>query len=35
MLDVLVIGGGNAALTAAPTAREAGACVAILEASPR
>jgi tricarballylate dehydrogenase len=33
--DVLVIGGGNAALCAAMTAREAGATVLILEASPR
>lgn len=35
MLDVLVIGGGNAALCAALTAREAGASVLLLEASPR
>jgi tricarballylate dehydrogenase len=35
MLDVLVIGGGNAALCAALTAREAGASVMLLEASPR
>ncbi len=35
MLDVLVIGGGNAALCAALTAREAGATVLMLEASPR
>ena len=33
--DVLVIGGGNAALCAALTAREAGASVMLLEASPR
>jgi tricarballylate dehydrogenase len=35
MLDVLVIGGGNAALCAALMAREAGATVALLEAAPR
>ena len=35
MTDVLVIGGGNAALCAALMAREAGASVALLEASPR
>ena len=35
MFDVLVIGGGNAALCAALTAREAGAPVLLLEASPR
>ena len=35
MLDVLVIGGGNAALCAALCAREAGASVALLEAAPR
>jgi len=35
MLDVLVIGGGNAALCAALMAREAGASVQILEAAPR
>lgn len=34
MLDVLVIGGGNAALCAALTAREAGASVLMLEAAP-
>src|SRR3954465_13026927 len=34
-LDVLVIGGGNAALCAALMAREAGASVLLLEASPR
>ncbi len=33
--DVLVIGGGNAALCAAMTAREAGATVLLLESSPR
>ena len=33
--DVLVIGGGNAALCAAMTAREAGASVLMLECSPR
>jgi len=33
--DVLVIGGGNAALCAAMTAREAGATVVVLEAAPR
>ncbi|MDO9090249.1 MAG: FAD-dependent tricarballylate dehydrogenase TcuA [Burkholderiaceae bacterium] len=35
MKDVLVIGGGNAALCAALMAREAGASVTLLEASPR
>src|SRR5436305_3461015 len=35
MLDVLVIGGGNAALCASLMAREAGASVMVLEASPR
>ncbi len=35
MVDVLVIGGGNAALCAALMAREAGASVLLLEASPR
>jgi tricarballylate dehydrogenase len=34
-MDVLVIGGGNAALCAALMAREAGASVTLLEASPR
>lgn len=33
--DVLVIGGGNAALCAALTAREAGASVLLLEAAPK
>jgi len=33
--DVVVIGGGNAALTAALTARQSGATVVVLEASPR
>jgi tricarballylate dehydrogenase len=35
VIDVLVIGGGNAALCAALMAREAGASVMILEAAPR
>lgn len=35
MIDVLIIGGGNAALCAALMAREAGASVLLLEASPR
>ncbi|MER1968459.1 FAD-dependent tricarballylate dehydrogenase TcuA [Castellaniella sp. GW247-6E4] len=35
MLDVLVIGGGNAALCAALMAREAGAKVLVLESAPR
>src|SRR4249920_55433 len=35
MFDVLVIGGGNAALCAALMAREAGASVMLLEAAPR
>ncbi len=35
MVDVLVVGGGNAALCAALMAREAGASVLMLESSPR
>ncbi|HEY9460306.1 MAG TPA: FAD-dependent tricarballylate dehydrogenase TcuA [Paralcaligenes sp.] len=35
MIDVLVIGGGNAALCAALMAREAGASVLMLESSPK
>ncbi len=35
MIDVLVIGGGNAALCAALVAREAGASVLLLESAPR
>ncbi len=35
MVDVLVIGGGNAALCAALMARESGASVLLLEAAPR
>jgi tricarballylate dehydrogenase len=35
MIDVLVIGGGNAALCAALMAREAGASVMLVEAAPR
>ena len=35
MIDVLVVGGGNAALCAAIMAREAGASVLMLEAAPR
>ena len=35
LVDVLVIGGGNAALCAALCAREAGASVLLLEAAPR
>jgi tricarballylate dehydrogenase len=35
MLDVLVIGGGNAALCAALMARESGASVLLLESAPR
>jgi tricarballylate dehydrogenase len=34
MIDILIIGGGNAALCAALTAREAGASVLMLEAAP-
>lgn len=35
MIDVLVIGGGNAALCAALMAREAGASVMLLEGAPK
>lgn len=35
LFDVLVVGGGNAALCAAMTAREAGATVLLLESAPR
>src|SRR5947199_366099 len=35
MTDVLIIGGGNAALCAALMAREAGASVTVLEAAPK
>ena len=35
VFDVVVVGGGNAALCAAITAREAGATVLLLESSPR
>lgn len=35
MIDVLVVGGGNAALCAALMAREAGASVLLLEGAPR
>ena len=34
MVDILVIGGGNAALCAALMAREAGASVCLLESAP-
>lgn len=35
LYDVLVIGGGNAAMCAAMTAQEAGAQVILLESAPR
>ncbi len=35
LFDVLVVGGGNAALCAAMTAREAGATVLLLESAPK
>jgi tricarballylate dehydrogenase len=35
MTDVVIAGGGNAALCAALTAREAGASVLVLESSPK